>query len=230
MDDIKRRTFLSLTGYLLLAGRRSRQCAADDKQLELNQKPSPMPQLTTPENVELKLPLLNQLYRLDAQIRDDTVLPGDQGLGSVGLILQTELKTERYECSPKNALTFALTGGDGDHYSLLIQNGVIDDKSPVILTHPPEEMNYVVGESLFDFLSYGIHGGYFALGWTNGEEPPEDENGLWFYEFVEEEERKILTRLAKELKLKPWPAQSRGSRYAALQKKYRGLVDAPEND
>ena len=67
-------------------------------------------------------------------IRDDIPLQDDQGPGCVGLILNRELESGGYECSPLNALAFARTGGDGDHFSLLVQDGTIDEWSPVVLT------------------------------------------------------------------------------------------------
>lgn len=51
----------------------------------------------------------------------------------VGLILFAPPRNGGYWCTPVNALSFATTGGDGVHYSLLAVEGRVTDFSPVII-------------------------------------------------------------------------------------------------
>ena len=83
----------------------------------------------------------------------------------IGLILRRPLKKELYESSPKHARTFAVTGGNGVHFSLLQVNGEITDLSPVVMTVPMNfgNENLIVGQDLEDFLSLGCQVGYSFL-------------------------------------------------------------------
>ena len=212
---VTRRKFVTFS--MLLAGAGCRRPTNIPSQSETASVTTPksddqdIPTLAA-EGATLDLPLLNELHRADAYIRDHFDIPYyfDAGIGSVGLKLATRLTTGGYWCSPTNALTFASTGGDGNHYSLLVRNGVIDNESPVVLTWPSEGEHVIVGESLYDFLCFGLHGGYFEiLSYDESEVPSEDVEDLWFFSHVEEPQRKVLTYLAKELDLKPSPWKER---------------------
>jgi hypothetical protein len=70
--------------------------------------------------------------------------------------------------TPKNSLSFASTGGDDVHFGLVAVNGKFGDASPVVMTVPmagdnPEELNFIVGETLRDFLCLGCERGFFDL-------------------------------------------------------------------
>jgi len=194
-----------------------------------NQSRASMPAVTA-KGTTLDHPLLQRLHELDRHIRDNFALPryADAGVGSVGLILNSTLENGGYWCSPRNALTFARTGGDGDHYSLLIKDGIIDESSPVVLTWPSEGTQTIVGESLHDFLCFGMHGGYFQVLSAHTDTPTVESNGLLFHPHVEEYQQQVIALLASELKLKPWPQANRVSRYKSLQQRFRSLVDAAD--
>jgi hypothetical protein len=187
--------------------------------------------LVAANGATLDHPLLQRLHEVDRHIREHFTLPqyADEGVGAVGLILRQTLANGGYWCSPRNALEFAHTGGDGDHYSLLIKDGIIDESSPVVLTQPPEGANIVVGESLYDFLCFGMHGGYFSLLWSNAGSPTVEADGLQFHSHVEDYEQQVIALLARELKLKPWPQADRISRFESLQDRFRSQIDAPKN-
>lgn len=176
-------------------------------------------------------PLLQRLHDVDRHIREHFTRPpyADEGVGAVGLILSQKLENGGYWCSPRNSLKFARTGGDGDHYSLLIKDGTIDESSPVVLTQPSEGMNIVVGESLYDFLCFGMHGGYFSLLWKHADPPTVEEDGLRFHSHVDDYEQQVIALLARELKLKPWAQADRTSRFESLQDRFRSQIDAPKN-
>ena len=181
-------------------------------------------------DVSVDLPTLTELRELDMYIRDEIPLQGDQGLGSVGLILCPELEAGGYDCSPVNALTFARTGGDGDHYGLIECGGEITESSPVVLTWTGEGTHTIVGESLYDFLCFGLHGGYFSILPGHGDEPTVQTEGLSFYSHVTEQQAEILNLLCDELGLEPWPQPDRLARFKAMQEEYLPLVIVPDEE
>jgi hypothetical protein len=70
--------------------------------------------------------------------------------------------------TPINTRTFATTGGDDVHFGMLSRHGLFADHSPVVMTVPmadenPEQVNFVVSESLHDFLCLGCVHGFFDL-------------------------------------------------------------------
>lgn len=86
----------------------------------------------------------------------------DVAAETIGLLLEPNLARWSYEATPSRSLTFASTGGDGVHYSVLTDVG---RPGPIVMTVPMnfDEPNVVVGADLRDFLSLGCHFGYFAL-------------------------------------------------------------------
>ena len=181
------------------------------------------------KGAKLNLPLLERLHEVDREV--DRLFPPEilnyRGLDRVGLILPTTLEPGNYEyCSPKNGLVFASTGGDGDHYSLLVHDGVVDDKSPVVMTWPSEACNTVVGESLYDFLCHGLYSGYFQLSFGIDEPLTVESGGMKFCAHVEAQQAAILAHLAKTLDLKPWPQKERVVRMNSLKKRFGGMVQS----
>ena len=79
-----------------------------------------------------------------------------------GTILYDSRKT------PINTLAFATTCGDDVHFGLLSNDGTFGDESPIVMTVPmadddPVNCNFVVGETLHDFLCLGCVHGFFSL-------------------------------------------------------------------
>lgn len=121
--------------------------------------------------IVVELPLLDELRQIDKEVRarftDWHGRPAT--LDCVGLILNEKLDDSRYDhCTPLNCRTFAHTGGDGAHFSLLVVDGAITEHSPIIATAPDcyENPSVVVAESLRQFLCVGCEKGYFSLGYT----------------------------------------------------------------
>lgn len=128
--------------------------------------------------------------------------------GEAGLILNHRLEFGGYHCTPRNTLQFAHTGGDGIHFSFVIINDAISEESPVVMTIPEATpANMIVGESLFDFLCFGMHRGYFEL--LSAADPTE-------------EDKRFLEVLTRRLKLKPW--KSTRQRLSRLREKYYGFL------
>jgi hypothetical protein len=177
--------------------------------------------------------LLERLYALDAQLAREfrgKFLVG-AGLGHIGLFMAPRrgriLKPSEYWCSPINAGTFASTGGDGHHYSLLAIYGQIRDDSPVLLSRPDYSdmtCNLVAGETLHDFLCLGMLTGYFNFlydGFNDDEHAGDDfASSLYQVDGLPPEHneisREMLRRLASEFKLKPWQADG-GARFKRIQ-------------
>ncbi|MBL8818554.1 MAG: hypothetical protein JNL58_21175 [Planctomyces sp.] len=187
-----------------------------------------LPTLGAP-GIDVRLPTLQKLWVIDKYIRDNISLPPgyDRGLGSVGLILERPIAFGSYWNSPKNAITFAYTGGEGDHYSLLIRDGVVDESSPVVMTWPTapkEHVQYIVGASLCDFLSFGLLSGFFCvygdIRWSEKEE--------WQFPVLGETRQNVMTILSQTLNLTPWPVNDYPQRLEDLQRKFLNLVEWSE--
>jgi|GEM_PF-3363121 len=183
--------------------------------------------------VEVRLPTLQKLFVIDEYIRDNLTLPigYDRGVGAVGLLLERPLAFGTYWNSPDNALTFAYTGGEGDHYSLLIRDGIVDENSPVVMTwptSPEDDLMTIVGESLKDFLSFGLRTGYFCVYGDQRWTPPERVTATWQFPLLENSEKEVLDLLSQELGLKPWPVEDYQSRLLDLQNRFLHLVQWSE--
>ena len=111
--------------------------------------------------------LLHALYTLFNQRKGDRKFHIDGlTLLDIGPYDGTILYNSRM--TPINTLTFACTGGDDVHFGMLSREGHFDDASPIVMTVPmaddnPEEANFVVGETLREFLSLGCVHGFFAI-------------------------------------------------------------------
>ena len=61
-------------------------------------------------------------------------------LADLGLIMPPDpsdaLTRWGYWCTPTNAWTFATTGGNGVHYSVVETDGSVSERSPVVMTVP----------------------------------------------------------------------------------------------
>ena len=115
-----------------------------------------------------------------------------------GLILEVPPKLEFYPCTPKNSLTFASTGGDGVHFSILDQGNAASFNSPVIMTVPmamEDDLNTVIAENLDEFLGLGYYVGWFGLeqivyqnpidfAYFSKPDPEHEEDEIRFIEFV----------------------------------------------
>lgn len=79
-----------------------------------------------------------------------------------GLLPVRPLENGDYPCTPTNTLSFARTGGDGVHFSLLNACDETAD-GPVVMTVPMMEANLMVAETLAEFLGIGYRVGWFEL-------------------------------------------------------------------
>ncbi len=81
-----------------------------------------------------------------------------------GLILNIPPVKDYYWCTPKNALTFASTGGDGVHYSYLDDSSQTDGQTPIVMTLPcADQNNVIIAENFREFFALGYYVGWFAL-------------------------------------------------------------------
>jgi hypothetical protein len=108
--------------------------------------------------------LLRALMDFSQEVSQEFERDPTCGLDDIGLLFWEEIYY--YESTPKNAIPFAVTGGDGVHYSLLVRQGICVTDWPVVMTVPVgagKLENWVMGENLLDFLNLGCHTGYFGL-------------------------------------------------------------------
>jgi hypothetical protein len=113
-------------------------------------------------------------------------------------------------------------------------NDRIDDKTPIVVSVPSAvgQHNFIVGNSLFDFLCLGFFRGYFALEqlahnldktlrvFSSGRWKPKTDGDWWVGYGVNEEQRPILELLRKRLRLKAWRNSSR--KFSRLQQLHLG--------
>jgi hypothetical protein len=183
-------------------------------------------------------PLLDKLRNLDkvAARRFVGEEVDDPGFGALGLLFFREMRTRFYPCTPKNVVSFAGTGGEGVHFSLLVEDDKATEESPVVVTIPESFENHIVGENLFDFLCLGVDRGFFALEQlhalalektlevysTPDWEPKNDSDWAVGYG-VNGHQRKLLDFLATELGLVPWKDLKR--KFLRLQERYMPLLE-----
>lgn len=189
------------------------------------------------ERLSIYHPLLQRLRRFDRELARQFPKAMFPGIWAVGLRLDKKLGRTRYALdTPLNCRSFADTGGDGVHFSLVVQDGKIRESSLVVMTVPCAAANIVVGENLFDFLCLGISRGYSALdqlayepkiaidAFTNPKwrptKPWQESVGL----NPGKHELRILRILRSEFGLQPWRSKSR---LAILQKRYAGALEMP---
>ncbi len=197
------------------------------------------------KRVAVDHPLWETLLALDKVAAKRFPSKFDPGFGSLGLILHARLKRYEYWCDPVNCLTFATTGGEGVHFSFVVQDGKVTENSPVVITIPGtfEHPNFIGGESLFDFLCLGFHRGYFAMetlaserffeAYASGKWPLSEvkdrhpdwdrSEGYW----VDERKRKLLDFLIDELGLTPW--KDLKTKFQRLQNRYMPLLEISDD-
>jgi hypothetical protein len=193
--------------------------------------------------LQIRHPLFDQLRELDREIARRLPREHDPGLGGVGLILTPKLQNGGYRCTPSNSRAFAHTGGEGVHFSFLGEPDEIDETSAIIVTIPGvfDHPNFIVGESLFEFLCFGMYRGFFAIeqlgyrfeeafrAYTDPNWQPSEDRHHWVGYGVDDRKRAILNLLIEKLQLAPW--QQPLKKFHRLQEEYLGrLIIPPETD
>jgi hypothetical protein len=133
----------------------------------------------------------------------------DEGLGVIGLFLHDPPRKAGYDQTPKNSVTFASIGVDGIHFGSITERDKVESRMPIVLTIPMafDEPNYIVGESLYDFLCLGCVHGYFNLGNLHlNLDATLDYYTLPTGDFGDERAPRILRLLTDQLSLRPWQA------------------------
>ena len=167
---------------------------------------------------------LKQLWELARRLASELEEEPEGVFDPIGLILEEE--PFYYDVTPKNAIPFAHTGGDGDHFSLLCIDGYVAKESPVIMTIPTNfdgHPNIILGENLLDFLSLGCETGYFEMfGFSERLEEycKRVEKGSVQFDA---KQQYLLKRLNDAFQLEPW--SNVRSKFTELQVKYgRDLI------
>lgn len=191
-----------------------------------------------PQAIVLDHPLLDELREVAAEVKVRFKSPWGKGnLIDLGLGVSEELSYSHYDwCSPLNCATFASTGVDGTHFSLLLYDGGIVSDSPVIMTTPANMgRSVVVGENLFDFLCLGSRWGY-ALDRLADSHRGDLENLIdanwypdkpaheWLATQPDDYSGNMLAFLVDRLNLHPW---TDASRWDELQDRYSPRLRLP---
>ncbi len=124
-----------------------------------------------------------------------------------------------YFCTPKNALTFARTGGNGVHFGLVKGIETPNHLEPVVMTVPmAENHNVIIAENLAEFFSLGYYNGWDAL----EEIVYNQERAIHYYATPEqnlsEKQTRFLKIIRSELPIQPQMLNK--ERLEDLQKKY----------
>jgi hypothetical protein len=126
--------------------------------------------------------------------------------GPIGLHLENPAAAGRWEytTTPPDALTFASTGRNGVHFSLLAHGA-----GPVVMTAPMsfDSPNTVLGADLPEFLALGCRTGYrrleaLAHGFARSELMDRVATGV---PGTDPAELELLGQLVAEFDLQPWP-------------------------
>lgn len=176
-----------------------------------------------PPRLTVELPLLETFLAID-------------GVSDLGLRFTDELAPGDYYCTPRNTVAFAWTGGDGEHFSLLAVDNVINENSPVILTAPSNsnDENRLIAVSFRDFLRLGIRNGFAGLrefayrpdealaaygvaDWKPGED--------WLA--PDDHQQRTLNSIAELLELEPLSYTS--EEFASLQEQLQTLLEPSPN-
>jgi hypothetical protein len=162
------------------------------------------------------------------------------GMGCMGLILEPRLRHGGYWCTPTNSLSFAWNGGGGTHFSFLVQNNRVHNRSPIICTvpEPADQHNFIVGENLNDFLSLGYYLGYFGLeqlafdldrtlqAFTSPNWKPETETDYLVGRASYPDSAPVHEFFRKKLELSPWKGGKR--RFNSLQRRFMSRLKYSE--
>ncbi len=149
---------------------------------------------------------------------------------SVGLILRPMQGRLHFDSTPLNADTFAETGGDGVHYSLLQLSDRTPEDSPVVMTAPmamEHSCNIVVGSNFIDFLSLGCRYGYFAieqLAYDHDQTVNRIQSGVHAFPNGANQDA-LLASIRNRVGLQPWPDVR--SRLADLHSRLFPLIRLP---
>jgi hypothetical protein len=167
---------------------------------------------------------LEALWELADELGHDSVCDPLHVLEPVGLLLVRPLERWDSDCTPLNCLTFAQTGEDGTHFSLLQLEAVDLASGPVVMTVPgaSEECNLVVATDFNEFLAIGAIGGWFTLEQL-ADSLDDALEGLATPDLDPWSEREQLLSVVRErMEIEPAPLTLK--RFEELQLRYASLV------
>lgn len=163
---------------------------------------------------------LNRVHKLASDQYPHDYL--DTGLGAAGLFLHKCPANAGYQQTPVNSVSFAGIGVDGIHFGTISANGTLAPSAPVVVTIPMalDQSNFIVGESIYDFLCLGCERGFHAIANLDINQPGSLETYASHNEADDFDERipEILALMRRELCLEPWSDVQ--SRFRELQDLY----------
>ncbi len=174
---------------------------------------------------------LRQLWQLAGADPLDDQSDWNGTFEPVGLILFAPPRNGGYWCTPVNSLSFATTGGNGVHYSLLAVDGGFTDFSPVVMTVAMcDTPNVIVGGKLTEFLALGCRFGYFSLEQLiySPERALAELEAQRFDPEAGGIERALLHRISSHFDVSPWSEPHR--RLRELESRYARDIVLPPRD
>jgi hypothetical protein len=172
-------------------------------------------------NVTVDLPLYDAFLALEADVRDrfpEQEFSEYNPPFGIRFDQPKRFRNGGYYCTPTNTIEFASTGQEGEHFSFLVLNDVVDSNSPVVFTSPCNyhgDLNVILAENFHQFLCLGIRLGFFALNvfnynpqeamevYATEDWQPTKEHHYTNYIFQEDSQAAILDFIADALDLQP---------------------------
>jgi hypothetical protein len=110
-------------------------------------------------------PRLQDLYTIAATLGKELGRLPEGVLDPCGLLLEIPPRRYDYDSTPKTALTFAKTGGDGVHYSYFVDSSLPSGVMPIAMTVPMhfDQPSVIVADTFDEFFGLGYHVGWFSL-------------------------------------------------------------------
>jgi hypothetical protein len=204
-------------------------------------------------NTKPGFPLFESVIALDEAIRECFPRDFGGGLEWLGLIFSelTQLKNYGYYCTPTNTLAFARTGMDGEHFSFLVGEDGVNERSPIICTapayyndNPTDSCNVVVAENFLMFVRLWLRFGGYALvelvcnreqalevyttaDWKPVEQSLRPPDYLRFDYIPDDETQAVLDFALDALDLQPYIYTV--DEFLALQVRYMSQLELPED-
>jgi hypothetical protein len=173
-------------------------------------------------------PRLQDLHTIAIAVGEELGCAPEGVFDPCGLILEMPSHRYAYDSTPKTALTFATTGGDGVHYSYFIDSRLAPGVVPIAMTVPMhfDQPNVIVADTFDEFFGLGYHVGWFSLEQLVYE--PEETVEYFAQPDPDDWEDKTMLLELLRTRLQIRPVALLLERTAALTRQYASLLPEPE--
>jgi hypothetical protein len=230
-----RRSFFAVASATLLAAGGCTRAAPEKAAGPAN------PPLPDGSKITVNVPLFDELWELDGEIRKRFPDKRYHGLDALGVMFSKpdQLKREGYYRTPTNTVAFCNTGGDGTHFSFLVRDARVDADSPIVLTAPANSLNenHILADNFRTFLCMGLRRGYFAMQqfafdpkealrvYGTPDWHPTEKQHISVGYMPGERQQKVIAFVAEQLKLEPFAYTE--PEFQVLQDRFKPLLQIP---